>query len=621
MATKRSLRDVIRTIHEVAQPKSKDEQRFKAKHVVHKTQDVNGNGDDVFNATKIKPIDLPKELHGHDAKRSEKVYEAVAIGDAVSHHEFDGDDYKGKVIGFHSHPTPRGTKGIVVRKQNGREESTHTGEWLKEGFGAPKPNQTTGIQVKSKPNAFKKTPGPNKTLNSPVREDFTDWGHHRVVVTKGDHAGKTGMIVPPEGSNKPSNDHYRVKFDSGDHVYVHKNVLTNESVEPIQEVSKKLLGRYIKAANQDYGSLQRYAGRDAISPSEKKTMYNRRAGISKAVDRLTTEDVVSEAKFSLNQYEKMRAAPGPAAEAEKARKSLAVAKALKAEIHGRPDVNTGKHAKELDRVERLITKHATVLQRHGLKEDTVSEARLLHSYDSADGKRSAKVYRDHEWDDHIVKYYKNGVHQKNADSHHYDDKEDAHSSAKHFVKESAQSANTLTPMRTKPKGETDFLKPRKTKIRWDGRHKRGASNIGEDSTVRTADARAIPVRDVNGRMTWRHVKAEIRIGDKLKKDDYVDPNLKEDFETWNRVNARRTDTLLRHTHLYKTDQDDGETRTRKDLRKRYKKMGYPPIKYPYKTSDSLKESAGPDEDIIDQMEKAARRRSALRRAITPNLGK
>ena len=41
-------------IAEVEEPKSDDEKRFKAKHVIAKTADRNGNGDDVFNGSKQK---------------------------------------------------------------------------------------------------------------------------------------------------------------------------------------------------------------------------------------------------------------------------------------------------------------------------------------------------------------------------------------------------------------------------------------------------------------------------------------------------------------------------------------------------------------------------------------
>ena len=56
-------------------PKSTDELRFKKKHVVQKTDDRNGNKDDVFKATNIKTLERAKERHGYNPDEDEQVYE------------------------------------------------------------------------------------------------------------------------------------------------------------------------------------------------------------------------------------------------------------------------------------------------------------------------------------------------------------------------------------------------------------------------------------------------------------------------------------------------------------------------------------------------------------------
>lgn len=50
-------------------------QEFIDDHEVEKVEDANGNKDDVFKATNVKPVDRKKERHGRDAKESEQVYE------------------------------------------------------------------------------------------------------------------------------------------------------------------------------------------------------------------------------------------------------------------------------------------------------------------------------------------------------------------------------------------------------------------------------------------------------------------------------------------------------------------------------------------------------------------
>jgi hypothetical protein len=47
--------------------------------------------------------------------------------------------------------------------------------------------------------------------------------------------------------------------------------------------------------------------------------------------------------------------------------------------------------------------------------------------------KSVKVYRDSQWNDHIVKYYQDNKHLKEADSHHYEDRDDALSTARYWV--------------------------------------------------------------------------------------------------------------------------------------------------------------------------------------------
>lgn len=56
-------------------PKAEGEQEFVAKHKITKTPDANKNGDDVFNASKIKTVKRKPERHGYDKPHDEKVNE------------------------------------------------------------------------------------------------------------------------------------------------------------------------------------------------------------------------------------------------------------------------------------------------------------------------------------------------------------------------------------------------------------------------------------------------------------------------------------------------------------------------------------------------------------------
>jgi hypothetical protein len=73
----KTLKDIL----ELYQAKSKDERRFVDKHIVVKQKDLNGNKDDVFQATNIKTIGRKAERHGYEPGEDEKVYEETEVLD------------------------------------------------------------------------------------------------------------------------------------------------------------------------------------------------------------------------------------------------------------------------------------------------------------------------------------------------------------------------------------------------------------------------------------------------------------------------------------------------------------------------------------------------------------
>lgn len=67
----------LKGILEVYSPKSKDEKRFKDKHVIakQKLDDAGTQDDKLFNATNIGVINREKTKHGYDSNKDESVYE------------------------------------------------------------------------------------------------------------------------------------------------------------------------------------------------------------------------------------------------------------------------------------------------------------------------------------------------------------------------------------------------------------------------------------------------------------------------------------------------------------------------------------------------------------------
>jgi hypothetical protein len=71
----------LKQILELYEPDTKDGKAFVQKHAVVKTTDANGNGDEVFKAANVKPVDRKKERHGHESgpEGDESVYEDVKM--------------------------------------------------------------------------------------------------------------------------------------------------------------------------------------------------------------------------------------------------------------------------------------------------------------------------------------------------------------------------------------------------------------------------------------------------------------------------------------------------------------------------------------------------------------
>jgi hypothetical protein len=64
--------------------KSPDEQKFIDKHEVETKDDQNGNGDEVFKASKVKKSERKKDRHGYEPGEDESVYEEVGELDELS---------------------------------------------------------------------------------------------------------------------------------------------------------------------------------------------------------------------------------------------------------------------------------------------------------------------------------------------------------------------------------------------------------------------------------------------------------------------------------------------------------------------------------------------------------
>lgn len=94
----------------------------------------------------------------------------------------------------------------------------------------------------------------------------------------------------------------------------------------------------------------------------------------------------------------------------------------------RNDISGRKNIMEISKSQYDSRKHVLVSE---------GNIRLLKTHEKMDSegqKKTAKVYKDHEWNEYRVKHFTNGKHHQDAD-YHTDDADDAHNTAKAFLKE------------------------------------------------------------------------------------------------------------------------------------------------------------------------------------------
>jgi hypothetical protein len=74
----KTLKQILSTVNYTS-PDNERLKDFVKKHEVEKTEDANGNKDDVFQATNVKYVKRKPELHGYDKPQDEKVHEELDL--------------------------------------------------------------------------------------------------------------------------------------------------------------------------------------------------------------------------------------------------------------------------------------------------------------------------------------------------------------------------------------------------------------------------------------------------------------------------------------------------------------------------------------------------------------
>jgi hypothetical protein len=225
--------------------KNPDEQKFIDKHVVAKTDDRNGNDDELFKGSKVKMADRPKHRKGYNPGEDEEVYEELK----GNQHKIDAN--KNGKVDSHDFHLLRKKKKVAEEAEELEELSTDTLNKYKE-----------------------------KAAREIRDADDNDDNRHYNKRMK----GYTSAL----------------KADQRNHQRIHGNLVngkfTKEEAEELEELSKATLGSYVKKATIKKGQADFEAGKSMARSSWKSLDKNinksekRERGINTAVGKLTKED-------------------------------------------------------------------------------------------------------------------------------------------------------------------------------------------------------------------------------------------------------------------------------------------------------------------------------------------
>lgn len=234
--------------------KNPDEQKFVDKHVVAKHSDRNGNDDEVFKGTKVKPIDRRKDRHGYNPGEDEKVYEELKGNqhkiDANKNGKIDAEDFK------------------HLRKKKMKEEAEQIDE----------------LSTPTLQSYRKKARAQGNAIVDKMKMGGGDWSKDQ----------KDTKTLRKRAAGAQASGKQLVKRGES---------LKTEEAEQIDELSKKTLATYAIKAKDQMGRDEARAGyqrgirtMDGKGQGEMERAHDRRAekrskGIDNALNRLAKEEV------------------------------------------------------------------------------------------------------------------------------------------------------------------------------------------------------------------------------------------------------------------------------------------------------------------------------------------
>jgi hypothetical protein len=341
--------------------KNPDEQKFIDKHVVAKTDDRNGNDDELFKGSKVKMADRPKHRKGYNPGEDEEVYEELK----GNQHKIDHN--KNGKIDAHDFHLLRKKKKVAEEAEELDELSKSTmGAYTKKAaadFSARKPKMGYDGQLKKMQN---RTVGVNRALDKMYGEeaDQIDELSEPTVRTYYNKAGEQGKKIADKMKmgggdwSKDGSDTKTLKKRAAGRTMALKRrsgeVKMSEDAEQIDEISAEKKDAYAQKAGKQLSGL--FAKSNTADGARK--YYNRK----NAVRKIANEEVEIEEKLDMKKasmgtvvkdFQKSDA-PQFQGKSQKKRQVMAIAAKLSAERGGKP----------LNKEERLLAKLADISETH-----------------------------------------------------------------------------------------------------------------------------------------------------------------------------------------------------------------------------------------------------------------
>ena len=329
--------------------KNPDEQKFIDKHVVAKTDDRNGNDDELFKGSKVKMADRPKHRKGYNPGEDEEVYEELK----GNQHKIDAN--KNGKVDSHDFHLLRKKKKVAEEAEELEELSTDT---------------LRNYRAKAKDDAYDAADvDDDRRLR---KRSMGSWDAGKKILKRGDALRKEEAEQIDEISAEKK-DAYAQKAgkqlsglfaksntaDGARKYYNRKNAvrkIANEEADQIDEIldTPEKAADYKAKAQKSFSKNIWKGGEKAV-----RTTTKRLYGLShpKVAEEIEIEEKLNMDKASMGTVIKdfqKSDAPQFQGKSQKKRQVMAIAAKLSAERGGKP----------LNKEERLLTKLADISETH-----------------------------------------------------------------------------------------------------------------------------------------------------------------------------------------------------------------------------------------------------------------